>query len=92
MRHYTPLQVSERGPLAAKLPGGGIDKSLAVVQSELTNGQLLKAAEDLEQAVRGTAAAAEVTAWVQHVRERVLAEQTAALLQAHASALTASLA
>ncbi|GAB4813276.1 hypothetical protein N2152v2_000322 [Parachlorella kessleri] len=86
------LKVSERGPLAAKLPGGGIDKSLAVVQSELTNGQLLKAAEDLEQAVRGTAAAAEVTAWVQHVRERVLAEQTAALLQAHASALTASLA
>ncbi len=86
------MQLPERGSLAGQIPGGGIDASLAVVQGELVDGKLLKAAEDLETAVKGTAAAPEVSSWVQQVRARVLAEQTAALLQAHASAITASLA
>ncbi len=84
--------MTERGKAAAEMAGGGIDHSLAVVQCELVDGKLLKAAEDLEAAVQGTAAAAEVANWVQQVRLRVLAEQTAQLLQAHASAVTVSLA
>lgn len=62
------------------------------LQLELVDGKLLAAAQDLEAAVRGTAAAAEVARWVAAVRERVLVEQTAALLQAHASALAVRLA
>jgi hypothetical protein len=50
------------------------------------DGKLLKAATDLETVVKGTAAAPKVSSWGQQMRARVLAEQTAALLQAHASA------
>ncbi len=86
------MQIAERCPLAAQLPGGGIDARLAAAQQQLVDGQLLEAAEQLEAAVAGTAAAGAVQGWTAAVRARVTAEQLAALLEAHAAAETASLA
>ena len=88
-----PLQqIAERGPLAAALPGDGIDRRLAAAQQRLLDGELLSAAAELQAAVAGTAAAPVVAAWARSVRVRALAEQSAALLEAHAAAETASLA
>lgn len=85
-------QIAERGPLAAALPGDGIDKRLAAAQQRLLDGELLAAAAELEAAVAGTAAAGVVADWARSVRLRAAAEQSAALLEAHAAAETASLA
>lgn len=86
------LQVAERGPLAAALPGDGIDRRLAAAQQAVVDGELLAAAAELEKAVAGTAAAPVVARWANAVRLRAVAEQSAALLEAHAAAETASLA
>lgn len=86
------LQIAERGPLALSLPGAGIDRHLAAAQQRLLDGELLAAAAELESAVAGTAAAAVVSDWAHWVRLRAAAEQSAALLEAHAAAETASLA
>lgn len=87
-----PPQIAERGPLAASIPGDGIDRRLAAAQQRLLDGELLSAAAELQAAVAGTAAAPVVAAWARAVRVRALAEQSAALLEAHAAAETASLA
>ncbi|KAI3424210.1 hypothetical protein D9Q98_009566 [Chlorella vulgaris] len=86
------LKIAERGPLALSLPGAGIDRHLAAAQQRLLDGELLAAAAELESAVAGTAAAAVVSDWAHWVRLRAAAEQSAALLEAHAAAETASLA
>lgn len=74
------------------LPGDGIDRRLAAAQQAVLDGKLLDAAAELEAAAKGTAAAGVVTAWARSVRVRAIAEQSAALLEAHAAAETASLA
>lgn len=89
---FTALQLAERGPLAATLPGDGIDRRLAAAQQAVVDGKLLAAAAELESAVRGTAAAPVVAAWAAAVKARAAAEQSAALLEAHAAAESASLA
>jgi hypothetical protein len=86
------VQIAERGPLAASIPGGGIDRRLAAAQQRVLDGELLAAAAELEAAVAGTAAAPVVAQWTRAVRLRATAEQSAALLEAHAAAQTASLA
>lgn len=93
-RHATalPLQIAERGPLAAALPGDGIDRRLAAAQQAVVDGKLLAAAAELGSAVEGTAAAPVVAAWAAAVKARAAAEQSAALLEAHAAAEAASLA
>jgi hypothetical protein len=86
------LKVGEAEPLASALPGGGVDRALAAAQARLAAGDLLAAARGLEGAAAGTAAAPAVAGWVRAARRRAAAEQAAALLEAHAAALTASLA
>jgi hypothetical protein len=86
------LQIAERGPSALALPGDGMDRRLAVAQQRVLDGQLLGAAAELQAAAAGTAAAPLAADWARAVRSRVLAEQAAALLEAHAAAESASLA
>lgn len=74
------------------MPGDGIDRRLAAAQQQLLDGELLAAAAELQAAVAGTAAAPVVARWARTVRVRALAEQSAALLEAHAAAETTSLA
>lgn len=86
------MQVAERGPLAAAMPGDSIDRRLAAARQRVLDGELLAAAAELEAATAGTAAAGVVAAWAAAVRLRSVAEQSAALLEAHAAAETAALA
>jgi hypothetical protein len=68
---------------------GGPDGALASMQAHLAAGRLLEAAHALEEATKGTAAAATASEWAQHARARALADQTVELLQAHACSLSA---
>lgn len=67
-----------------------VDQALARMQFSLAHGDLAEAAAAIEAGTRGTAAYNAASAWVRDARSRALADQTAALLQAHASSLAAS--
>ena len=83
-------QVSEAGE-AAKLPGGGLDAVLARAEAALRDGRLAAAANALEQAAGGTAAAPAAGKWARGARARAAADQAAALLQVQLPALLAIL-
>ncbi len=67
-----------------------VDEALACMQDCLAQGQLAGAAAAIEEGTRGTAAHNAAKAWAQDARSRALADQTTALLQAHACSLAAS--
>jgi MICOS complex subunit MIC60 len=54
------------------------------------DGDLITAADALEQGLHGTEAEEIATEWVKQARKRAIAEQTLALLQACASSTTFS--
>ncbi len=57
----------------------------------MLSGQLAAAAETLQAGTKGTAASAAVDDWARAAKARALAEQTSAMLQAHAASLASSL-
>lgn len=81
--------MSEAGE-AAKLPGGGLDAALARAEGALRDGRLAAAADGLEQAAAGTAAAPVAREWARGARGRAAADQAAALLQVQLPAFSPS--
>jgi len=61
------------------------------VAADLAAHRLQVAADTLERAAAGSAAAGAASEWVAAARARASADQTLRLLQAHATALTSSL-
>jgi hypothetical protein len=59
--------------------------------AEAAAGRLSAAAEALEAAAAGSAAGPAAAEWAQHAQARASADQTLALLRAHATALTSAL-
>ncbi|GLI71193.1 hypothetical protein VaNZ11_016308 [Volvox africanus] len=78
--------------LDAKYGSGGVDAALARTESLLAAGQLPAAAELLEAALQGTAAAALASDWLEAVQRRAAAEASVSALNAHAAATWASIA
>jgi len=68
----------------------GVEAVLAATRTHLKAGQLMQAAAVLDEAAQGTAFAHPVQKWASGVRDRVMVEQTIKLLQAHATAINAS--
>ncbi|KAK9827794.1 hypothetical protein WJX74_002399 [Apatococcus lobatus] len=100
-RIATALKMNEAGlPLSDSAPEGrqeqpsksaNIDASLARAEEALVAGDLSAAADRLEDAVKGTAAAVLIGPWARSARGRAAVELSTALLQTHAAALAASL-
>ena len=84
------MQIQETVIGEARKQPATVDEALARMQDSLAQGQLADAAAALEAGTRGSAAHEPANAWAQDARRRVLADQTAALLQAHACSLAAS--
>ena len=77
-------------PEGSSTSGEGTDGALASMQSHLAAGRLAEAADALEAGTKGTAAEKSASEWARDARARALADQTTALLQAHACSLAVS--
>ena len=84
------LQIQETVTGEAGKQPATVDEALACMQDCLARGQLASAAAAIENGTWGTAAHTAAKAWAQDARNRALADQTTALLQAHACSLAAS--
>jgi hypothetical protein len=73
------------------LGGGGVSAATARARAKLAGGQLLAAAKELEAATKGSAAAPVVADWAKAARDRSVADQALAIIQAHTSTVAASL-
>ena len=88
------LQLSEMSTVRVGGIGSeavSLEAALSKAEDQLSNGDLSGAASTLEEAARGTAAAAAVGDWIKAARARAAAEQTLLLLQAHSTAISSSL-
>ncbi|KAK9804866.1 hypothetical protein WJX72_009060 [[Myrmecia] bisecta] len=86
------LKVSERGCAGqAGRQSGSVDSALAEAEGHLANGRPAAAGAALQRGVAGTAAAPVVQDWAEAAWARGVADQTLALLQAHATSQAASL-
>lgn len=77
-------------PEGSARPGEGTDGALASMQAHLAAGRLAEAADALEAGTKDTAAEKAASEWARDARARALADQTTALLQAHACSLAVS--
>lgn len=68
--------------------GDGIESVLNRVESLLAQGKLVEAADVLENGVKGSKATEVVGDWLRRARNRAIAEQTLALLQAYAASVS----
>ncbi|KAK9904932.1 hypothetical protein WJX75_005876 [Coccomyxa subellipsoidea] len=84
------LAASLKVPEGSSTSGEGTDGALASMQSHLAAGRLAEAADALEAGTKGTAAEKSASEWARDARARALADQTTALLQAHACSLAVS--
>lgn len=82
------LKVSEAG---TNLAGGGVEAALSRTEGLLAQGDLPGAARALREGLAGTKGAPLGAEWARHAENRALAEQSLALIQAHATALAAAL-
>lgn len=69
-----------------------VASGLSCADAHLVNGDVYLAADQVEKATSGTAAAVLAQKWVIDAKNRAIAEQAIKLLQARATCLTASLA
>jgi len=83
------------GRAAAALRAGsattGVDGAVARAKRQLARGELVAAADTLEAAVAGSAAAHKLRPWVAAVHTRAALDQALEVLTAHAAVLTASM-
>lgn len=68
--------------------GDGIESVINRVESHLAQGQLVEAADALEDGVRGSEAAEIIVDWVKQARNRAIAEQALTLLQSYATSVS----
>ncbi|KAJ9670805.1 hypothetical protein PVL29_027002 [Vitis rotundifolia] len=68
--------------------GDGIESVINRVESYLAQGQLVEAADALEDGVRGSGAAEIIVDWVKQARNRAIAEQALTLLQSYATSVS----
>lgn len=68
--------------------GDGIESVINRVESYLAQGQLVEAADALEDGVRGSEAAEIIVDWVKQARNRAIAEQALTLLQSYATSVS----
>ncbi len=85
------LRLSETESVRVGLGGGGVSAAKARAQVALASGRLQTAAQELEEAVAGSAAAPVVGDWARSARARAVADQALAMVQAHAMTVAASL-
>ncbi|CAG9461684.1 unnamed protein product [Pedinophyceae sp. YPF-701] len=84
------LKVEESGE-GDEGEGGGVEGRVALCQRLVAHGDMARAAEVLEAATAGTAAAVEAEGLLRAMRGRAAAEAVAQALRAHAGAQSASL-
>ena len=84
------LEPEERG--AAGVEVAGVEGALARAETLVHAGRLVEAADVLEGHFAGSEGGRAAALWVQSVRDRVVVEQAAAMVSAHATALNAGLA
>ena len=84
------LRLEERG--AAGVEVAGVEGALARAETLVHAGRLVEAADVLEGHFAGSEGGRAAALWVQSVRDRVVVEQAAAMVSAHATALNAGLA
>jgi mitofilin len=83
------LRIEERG--AAGVEVAGVEGALARAETLVNAGELVEAADMLERHFAGSEGGRAAALWVQSVRDRVVVEQAAAMVSAHATALNAGL-
>ncbi|AQK46473.1 Formation of crista junctions protein 1 [Zea mays] len=87
---HTVARVASSIKIKGDNSGDGIESLINKVERLIVDGDLITAADALEQGLHGTEAEEIATEWVKQARKRAIAEQTLALLQACASSTTFS--
>ena len=83
------LRLRERGTPSVEV--AGVEGALARAEALVHAGQLIQAADLLERHFSGSEGGRAAALWVQSARNRVIVEQAAAMISAHATALNAGL-